>query len=64
MSPGMNDFSNTIHVWDWNGTPKAKLILDRDIFTFAVSDDDRSIIAVSLEHPECMFQYKTEQVLN
>lgn len=60
LSPGLNDFSNIIHVWDWNGQPIAQLILDNDIFSFDVSEDDKYIIACSLELLDGLYKYKID----
>lgn len=41
-------FSNVIHVWDWDGNPVKKLILDKEIFLFAVANDGSRIVASCL----------------
>ncbi len=55
------DRSNIIHVFDWNGNPVKKLILDHEIFDFDVSDDDSFIVAVSMNHPDRLFRFNLNQ---
>lgn len=57
LEPGLNDFSNIIHIWDWNGNPISKLVLDNKIFTFDVSKDDKYLIACSLEKLDELYKY-------
>lgn len=57
ISSGLNDFSNIIHVWDWEGNPIKELRLDRNIFTFDVSSDDKYIICSSLELLDGFYKY-------
>lgn len=60
LSPGLNDFSNIIHVWDWDGNPIAELKLDKSIFTFDVCKDNAFLIASSLERMDALYQYKLD----
>lgn len=57
LSPGLNDFSNIIHVWDWDGNPIMELKLDRKIFTFDVSPNDEFLICSSLEQIDALYKY-------
>ncbi len=52
------DFSNEIHIWKWDGTPIMKLKLDRHIFAFDVTEDNKSIIATSVVDVEKLFEIK------
>lgn len=63
VSPGLNDFSNTIHVWDWDGNPIAELKLDHQIFTFDVDKDDHGLVASSLESLNVLYKYVLEDLL-
>lgn len=58
ISPGLNDFSNIIHVWDWDGNPIMELKLDRKIFTFDVSHNDEFLICSSLEKIDALYKYE------
>ncbi len=58
LAPGINDFSNEIHVWNWDGQPIKKILLDKTIFTFEVDPDDNYIIASSLLSLDALFKYK------
>jgi len=51
------DRSNIIHVFDWDGNPVKKLILDREIFAFDVSEDDSFIVAVSMNQPDKLLRF-------
>ena len=46
---GSVDFSDNsrLYIYTWDGKPKGTILLDRNIRTFAVSEDDSFIIAVS-----------------
>jgi len=54
---GLNDFSNEIHVWDWDGEPVKKILLDEIIFTFDVDLDDTCLIASSLNSLNALYKY-------
>ena len=58
LSPGLNDFSNIIHVWDWDGNPIMELKLDRKIFTFDVSHNDEFLICSSLSKIDALYKYE------
>jgi len=49
------DVANEIHVWDWEGNPILKLILDRSIFSFDVTPDNKQLIALSIEDVDKLF---------
>lgn len=55
---GLNDTSNEIHVWDWNGNPVMKILLDEQIFSFCVSPDDSYIICTSLNSKNNFYKYE------
>lgn len=54
---GLDDFSNEIHVWDWEGNPVMKILLDRKIFTFDVVADDNYLICTSLNSIDKIYKY-------
>lgn len=54
---GLDDFSNEIHVWDWYGNPIAKLLLDKRIFSFCVSPDDKYVICSSINCLNKLYKY-------
>jgi hypothetical protein len=58
LSPGLNNLSNIIHVWDWEGNPIMELKLDKKIFTFDVSPSDEFLICSSLEQIDGLYKYK------
>jgi len=51
----ITDFASEIHVWDWDGNPIMKLELDRPVFSFDVTPDNKQIIAVSLADVDNLF---------
>ncbi|MBN2833333.1 MAG: hypothetical protein JXR48_00045 [Candidatus Delongbacteria bacterium] len=58
VQSGLNDISNVIHVWDWNGNPIKKIILNRDLFSFCVAKDDSYLICSSLNEPDFIYKYE------
>jgi len=54
---GKDEFSNEIHLFDWQGTPVAKLLLNRNIFAFDVHQNDEYIIASSLYELEELYKF-------
>jgi hypothetical protein len=42
------DFASELHVWKWDGTPVMTIELDRPIFSFDVTADNKQIIATSV----------------
>ena len=59
---GLNDFSNEIHVWDWDGNPIVKILLDAKIFTFDVDQTDEYLICSSLESLDVLYKYNFSQI--
>lgn len=53
-----SDFSNEIHVWDWEGNPIRKILLDQEIYSFDVTTDDRILVGSSLHHMDQLFRYE------
>lgn len=51
------DFTNEIHVFDWDGNPVKRLILDKRIFAFAVSPDDKTLLAIPMSEPDNLLLY-------
>lgn len=58
LSQGFNDFSDIIHVWDWEGNPIIELKLDKKIFTFDVSSDNGFLLCSSLLQMDGFYKYK------
>ncbi len=55
-TPHLFDFSNEIHIWKWDGTPIMKLKLERSVFAFDVSPDNKKIIATSVVDVDKFFE--------
>jgi hypothetical protein len=53
--PGVVDFSDEIHIWKWDGTPVMKLKLNRAVFSFDVTPDNKKIIASSIVDVNILF---------
>jgi len=49
--------SNEIHVFSWEGEPVKRILLDRAIFSFDVTHDDRTLIASSIDSMDELFKY-------
>lgn len=49
------DFASVIHIWKWDGTPVMKLELDRSIFSFDVTPDNKQLIASSIVDVDNLF---------
>ncbi|TSA38752.1 MAG: hypothetical protein D4R64_02080 [Porphyromonadaceae bacterium] len=60
LGKGLDDFSNEIHVWEWNGNPVRKILLDKSIFTFCVTQDDKIMICTSVNSLDKMFKYSLQ----
>lgn len=54
--PYVFDWSKEIHIWKWDGTPVMKLILDRPVFAFDVTPDNKKIIATSVVNTDKLFE--------
>ncbi len=48
--------STEIFVWDWDGNPIKRLILDIDLFAFDISPDDSYIIGSNLESLNALYK--------
>lgn len=57
INGGLRDTSNEIHVWDWDGNPIMKILLDKQIFSFCITPDDKSIICTSINNLNTLFKY-------
>lgn len=49
------DLATVIHIWKWDGTPAMKLELDRPIFSFDVTPDNKQLIASSIVDVDKLF---------
>ncbi len=54
--PGMIDLASEIHIWKWDGTPVMKLELERPVFSFDVTPDNKTIIASSIVDVDRFFR--------
>jgi len=50
------DWSREVHIWKWDGTPVMKLLLDRPVFAFDVTPDNKKIIATSVVNTDKLFE--------
>jgi len=50
-----NDVANEIHVWDWEGNFVMKLKLNRLVFSFDITPDNKKIVALSATDPKHLF---------
>jgi len=55
---GLTDFSNEIHVWDWDGNPVSRLLLDKSIFSFCVTRDDNYLLCNSVNVIDKLYKYQ------
>ncbi len=51
------DYRPTLEIWDWNGNPVAAYTLDRDIFTFDITDDNKYIYCMDRQTIDKIFVY-------
>lgn len=58
VQSGLIDIANVIHVWDWNGKPIKKIILNRDLFSFCVAKNDSYLICSSINEPDFIYKYE------
>ena len=54
---GLSYFSNEIHVWNWDGEPIKRILLDENIFAFEVDSHDNYLIASSLMDINTFYKY-------
>jgi len=54
------DFTNEIHVFDWNGKPVRRIFLDKEVFAFAVSPDDKILVAIAMSEPDILLVYNLQ----
>lgn len=54
--PHVFDYSREIHIWKWDGTPVMKLKLDRPVFSFDITPDNKKIIATSVVDVDKLFE--------
>ena len=54
--PHLFDFSREIHIWKWDGTPVMKLKLDRPVFSFDITPDNKKVIATSVVDVDKLFE--------
>ena len=55
-TPHVFDWSEEIHIWKWDGTPIMKLKLDRPVFSFDITPDNKKIIATSVVDVDKLFE--------
>lgn len=49
------DIASVLHVWKWDGTPVMTLELDRPIYSFDITEDNKQIIASSVVDVDRLF---------
>jgi len=54
-----DDYGCEIHIWDWNGNPIAKLILEKEVSSFAVSSNNKYIICSSVKADNILYKIDT-----
>jgi hypothetical protein len=54
--PVYTDNASEIHIWKWDGTPVMKLELERPVFSFDVTPDNKTIIASSIVDVDKFFR--------
>jgi hypothetical protein len=54
---GIKDYANEIHVWDWDGNPIIRFILNRHVFSFSVSTSDEFIVCSTLNDDDKLFKF-------
>lgn len=55
-TPHLFDWSREIHIWKWDGTPVMKLKLDRPVFSFEITSDNKKVIATSVVDVDKLFE--------
>jgi hypothetical protein len=59
----VDDYGHEIHVWDWTGSPVLRIILNMEVFSFAVSQRNDFIIASSVNKNNRIYKYDISQYL-
>ncbi len=62
QNSGKPDICNEIHVWNWEGKPVAKIILDRNVSSFVVSSNNQYIVCSSQEDINKLYKYKIDML--
>jgi len=52
-----------IHVWDWNGSPVARFMLDKNVTCFAVSQDDSYMIFSSSLNEDILYKMRIPDLI-
>ena len=52
----IDDYGFEIHVWDWDGQPVVRYILNQPVNSFTVSPDDSYIICSSFQHYDKLYK--------
>ncbi|MCK9449959.1 MAG: TolB-like 6-bladed beta-propeller domain-containing protein [Bacteroidales bacterium] len=57
----IDDFCTEIHIWDWQGNPVSKIMLDRPVFSFAVAQDDSFMVFSSVNEHDKLFYMENNE---
>jgi len=60
----VDDFCKEIHIWDWEGKPLVKFVLNKEIMAFSVSPDNKCIIGTSANHDNKLFKLEISKYLH
>ncbi len=52
---GLVDIGREIHVWDWQGRPMARFLLNRTVSNFAVAPDDSRLLLYTYTDEDCLY---------
>ena len=55
-------YPKNIHIFDWNGKPVMKLILDHEISTFVIDKENKRIIAFAVDAEDNIISYDISHI--
>lgn len=58
---GKYDYCSEVHVWDWNGNPIVRFILNKNMSAFAVSPDDSFLLFYSITQDDRIYRYDIDE---
>jgi hypothetical protein len=60
----VDDFCKEIHVWNWDGEPLVRFLLNKEIMSFTVSANDEYIIGTSVNNDNKLFRLDIKKYLH